>query len=123
VDDRCAATRAAVRAQRGRGDSLAGGSARRSIASFGPGSIRVTLTAEPAPTVWALEETLPPGTTPSEVSDGGMFDPVSRTIRWGPFFDASVRSVSYRATTPAGSSIATELRGRLSFDGAEAAVR
>jgi len=76
----------------------------------------VEIESTPGPQVraHALEEVLPQGVTPSEISDAGVWDKASRTLRWGPFFDATARTLSYFVDGEAGE---YTLAGAASFDG------
>ncbi len=84
---------------------------------------QVTITARPAAStlVWAAEDSLPPGWVPLEASDGAGWDPQSRTLRWGPFFDAGRRLLTYTMTPVGGAS--GSLVGRGSVDGHHILVR
>lgn len=62
----------------------------------------------------AIEEALPAGLTPSEITGGGTFGAATWTIRWGPFRDRQARVMSYRL---AGVEGAHGLSGAGSFNG------
>jgi hypothetical protein len=53
----------------------------------------------------------------SSISDGGQWDSVNLKIKWGPFFDATPRNLTYKATPPAGESGIKYFNGTASFDG------
>jgi hypothetical protein len=59
-----------------------------------------------------LEETLPEGLGPGDISAGGVWSPKRRTIRWGPFFGGTRPEISFTAAAHPG-----RLSGRVSFDG------
>jgi hypothetical protein len=81
---------------------------------------KVTLRVLPSPgtRAYAVEEQVPG--TPSDVGDGGTFDPVTGTLRWGPFLDGAPRRLTYRL--PAASGV-LEPRGVVSFDGLKERVQ
>ncbi|MEI6607407.1 MAG: chitobiase/beta-hexosaminidase C-terminal domain-containing protein [Verrucomicrobiota bacterium] len=62
----------------------------------------------------SIEELLPVGVTPSAISDDGLWNPVTRTIKWGPYLDSQVRTVHYR---PNGTHLTYEPSCRISIDG------
>ena len=73
-------------------------------AEYHPGvPLVVTLQVQPDPTthVQAIEESAPAGWTIDTLSHGGVIDPITGHLKWGPFVDATVRTLSYRAIPPA----------------------
>ena len=83
----------------------------------------VTLTATPAPYVqtFALEEALPDGWVPSDVSAGGVWDATNRKLKWGPFAGSDVvgATFSYGLTPAAGAAQPLPLAATARFDEAE----
>lgn len=81
-------------------------------------AILVALTISPAPEtqIHSIIETLPAGWTASTVSGDGVFDGASRSIRWGPFFDNTPRSLTYQAQAPTGSLLPAAFDGQGVFD-------
>jgi outer membrane protein assembly factor BamB len=70
---------------------------------YSPGatiSVSIETTPLPGPVFWDVDETPPPGWTVSQISDNGYFDSGSGTIRFGPFFDAASRTLTYQVTSP-----------------------
>ena len=67
--------------------------------------------------VYALEETVPPGFTVSNITAGGFFDTAHRKIKWGPFFDNLPRTFTYRLAAPPEAGGVYPLTGEGSFDG------
>lgn len=65
---------------------------------------------------WAVEEDLPDGWTVSAVSGNGSLSSTGNRLKWGPFLDAGVRTLSYRLLPSSASAEAT-ISGRASFDG------
>lgn len=89
------------------------GLAMRSTTPQANGSVRHTLRIQPAPGIQALalEEILPKGVVPQEISAGGVWSAASQTLRWGPFFTEEVPVITYSLTS------AALPKGRVSFDG------
>jgi len=67
---------------------------------------------------YAVEEKVPLGWGVSNISNDGTFDAATGIIRWGVFFDATARTLSYTLTPPPGVTAVARLGGRVSFDGA-----
>ena len=87
-------------------------------------ALTVTVDVGPAPEVQvqALEEQPPAGWTLGAISDGGAWDSVNAKLKWGPFFDATARAITYVLTPPAEATGAVTFAGMVSFDGAEVPV-
>lgn len=49
---------------------------------------------------YAVEEALPEGWTFLAATEGGVFDPVHRRVKWGPFSDSLRRTLTYQARPP-----------------------
>ncbi|HTI72850.1 MAG TPA: Ig-like domain-containing protein [Candidatus Limnocylindria bacterium] len=65
-------------------------------------SLPVALAAAPAGDVgvWAVEEVVPEGWNVTSISEGGGFDALKKKVKWGPYFDASPRNLTYIVTPP-----------------------
>ena len=87
-------------------------------------ALTVTVDVGPAPEVQvqALEEQPPEGWTLGAISDGGAWDSVNARLKWGPFFDATARAITYELTPPAETTGEVTFAGVVSFDGAEVPV-
>lgn len=101
--------------------SPAGGSrATRSLPSnYQPGvPVTVAIEVRPASTVgaWSLQEGLPAGWTLSGPVEGGVQDPQTGQLKWGPFTDTAVRTLSYTALPPAGQVSEGVFSGTAAFD-------
>ena len=94
----------------------AGTTVGRTITGSGTASPLVQIAVQPGAAVecYAVTEVLPGVLTPQQITDNGVFNEATRTIRWGPFLDAQARTVAYRLSGPDGS---YELSGDGSFDG------
>lgn len=66
---------------------------------------------------WTLDEVLPLSWSASEISNNGVFDAQTNTIRWGLFFGAFNRSIHYNAIPPDGYEGLAGFRGNANFDG------
>jgi hypothetical protein len=77
-------------------------------------TVVISVAPLPATTTCAVEEVIPAGWSVGAVSDGGVFDSGARRIKWGPFFDSSPRTLTYRITPRNGNA---RFSGLGSFDG------
>lgn len=71
---------------------------------YQPGQkMTVTLMVVPSPgaAAYALEEQPPAGWEVSEISGDGIYDASSQKVKFGPFFDAQLRTFTYQVTPPA----------------------
>lgn len=107
---------------------------------YGPGEASVRLNVRPAPlefvrrvialemiqlmtapptdaTVYAVEDQPPPGWQLMSISHGGRFDPHTGKVKFGPFFDAEPRGLSYLAFPPPGAQGVFVFTGTASADG------
>ncbi len=66
------------------------------------GALTVRLVAQPPATTaaYAVEEELPEGLVVLQISHGGVFDPGTRKIKFGPFLDADARTLTYSFVYP-----------------------
>jgi len=62
--------------------------------------VKVKLTPPRGTMAQALEDGVPLGWTVARVSEGGVFDLVTRQVKFGPFFDATVRTLTYDVVAP-----------------------
>jgi hypothetical protein len=67
--------------------------------------------------VYAVEDTVPDGWAVTNVSAGGRFDSANHKVKWGPFFDRTMPSLSYTITPPGESRGPAAFSGEGSFDG------
>lgn len=100
---------------------VGGQNAERSVAgAANPGSsVEVVLTVTPGEWVgaYAVEEILPARWAFAEADGDAGFDAAHRRLRWGPFYDAQPRRLTYRLTAPPGTASLGVLHGEVSFDG------
>jgi hypothetical protein len=71
---------------------------------------------------YAVEDQPPQGWAVSAVSHGGGLDAVSGRVKWGPFFDAAPRTLTYQATPPILAGGNANFAGLASFDGLSATI-
>lgn len=82
-------------------------------------ALTVTLNTGLAPTVlvYAAEDQPPANWAPGPISDGGAWDATTSKLKWGPFFDATARALTYEVTPPADAVDPVAFAGGVSFDG------
>ena len=100
--------------------ALAVSTAERTIPDFQPGiAAQIRVAANPPGTAasYAIEEKPPRGWTVANISHDGVFDSDTGVIRWGVFFDATPRTLTYMLTPPAGVSCLGDFSGEFSYDG------
>jgi hypothetical protein len=81
--------------------------------------ITVAIKVTPATNVlaWAVEEQPPSGWEVANVSDGGVFQPVISTVKWGVFYGASPRTLTYEIIPAGNATSMVTFAGKVSFDG------
>jgi hypothetical protein len=84
--------------------------------------VSIATTPDAATQVYAVEDAPPAGWSVSSISAGGSFDQVNAKVKWGPFFDATARTLTYAATPPPGESGSLTFVGTISADGVNVAV-
>jgi hypothetical protein len=97
-----------------------GGAERSVISDLRSGAAaQVQITATPATgsSGYAVEEKPPRGWVVSNISNDGVFDAVTGTIRWGVFADTTTRVLSYTVTPPPTVTSVGVFAGQMSFDG------
>jgi len=82
-------------------------------------AVSLAATASGDPGSWTVAEKLSPGLEPSQINEGGSFNPATGVIHWGAFSGDGTRTLSYRVT---GRSGGHSPRGAGAFDGYTAAV-
>lgn len=87
--------------------------------AFVPGEVvAVRLAAKPTPRVktYSVHDRVPTGWTVIEVSDGGVFDPGSGQVSWGPFSANQARDPQFQARSTADNSDLVQFDGDGRFD-------
>ena len=85
-----------------------------------PASISVT--PDSATFVYAVEDMPPVGWVVSSINENGQWDNTNKRVKWGPFFDANPRTLSYQATPPSGETGVKIFSGTASFDGTNVTI-
>ena len=87
-------------------------------------ALMVKLDIGPTPTVleYALEDQPPEGWTLGTMSDSGAWDAASLRVTWGPFFDATARTLTYVLTPPSDAVGPVTFAGLVNFDGASVPI-
>ncbi len=90
----------------------------------GGSTYEVMLYAHPQPGVraFAVEDHPPTGWIVSAISDGGMFDPATGKVKFGPFFDGIWRTLSYEVSPVPGATNAQCFTGSGSADGVDSPI-
>ena len=65
-----------------------------------PMTVRIDVVPDPITTAWSLGEEPPAGWTVSGIDQGGTWDGTAKKIKWGPFADATTRTLTYQVTPP-----------------------
>ncbi len=98
---------------------------REVVPVFVPGegiSVNINVRPPSRTMAYAVEEHLPVGWQIEAVSHQGEADVALGIVRWGPFFDATPRQLSYRLTSSLDAAGMIEFGGRGSFDGISADI-
>ena len=85
------------------------------VRSIGGASVSITVTPAVGTSAYAVEESVPAGLTVSGINENGVWDNVNRKVKWGPWFDANTRTLTYTVSGPNGD---YTVSGMASFDGA-----
>jgi outer membrane protein assembly factor BamB len=88
--------------------------------AFQPGQlIPVTIQVSPAGGTfgYALEDSPPAGWTVSQISSNGVWDPVSKKVKWGPFNDGRDRRLTYQVKVSAAPTNVVTFDGMACFNG------
>jgi hypothetical protein len=80
--------------------------------------VSIEVTARHTTLAYAVEETVPTGWRIESISHGGTFDALHGQIKWGPFCDATPRTLRYQLVPLAAASGPARFAGSASLDGA-----
>ena len=89
-------------------------------AAYTPGTgflVQITVTPTATTLDYAVQDMLPAGWAATNIDTNGSLDAVNNMVKWGPFFDATPRVLSYTAVPPANAGGAVSFSGTASFDG------
>ena len=84
--------------------------------------VSITITPDSATFVYAVEDMPPVGWVVSSINENGQWDNTNKKVKWGPFFDANPRTLTYQATPPSGETGVKTFSGTASFDGTNVAI-
>jgi hypothetical protein len=105
---------------------LGTGSATRTLPSTYEPSVVVSVSISVNPGQgtqgYAVEETPPNGWGVSNINESGQWDDVNKKVKWGPFFDANNRTLTYKAAPPVGETGPKTFSGTASFDGTNVTI-
>ncbi len=87
-------------------------------------AFEVSIQATPAAATqsYAVEETPPAGWTVAGIDNNGQFDAANGKVKWGPFFDATARTLKYSVTPPAGTTGQKAFTGTVSVNGTSSTI-
>jgi hypothetical protein len=85
--------------------------------------VTILLTPNRGTLAQAVEQRVPAGARVTRISDGGVYDAATRSVKWGPLLDDTPRTLTYRLTVPRGTTPSPRLVGRASFDGVVVRIR
>jgi hypothetical protein len=88
-----------------------------SRSSATPAQVQITVTPPGGASGYAIEEKPPYGWTVTNISNEGVFDAATGTIRWGVFADTTTRTLTYSVIPPATVASVGVFGGQLSYDG------
>lgn len=93
--------------------------------NYSPGvKFKVTLHAQlvVGTFAYAIQDTPPSGWVVSSISDSGQFDAANKDVKFGPFFDANARTLSYEVTPSLSDTGRKEFAGVASVNGENSVV-
>ncbi len=92
---------------------------RKSVTNNATISPSVVLTVTPSEGVacYGVEATIPTGLEVTEVNIGGVWNVTNRTLRWGPYLDASPRLFTYSVREVFRLGVTNEIVSRISLNG------
>ncbi|MGC8991759.1 MAG: hypothetical protein ACP5MD_16715, partial [Verrucomicrobiia bacterium] len=92
----------------------------RSLPAWYAGGAKFVVTIQTAEIVghgfYVIWDTPPQGWAVGQISDGGFYDPASKTVKFGPFYDGIARTLTYEVTPPAGDTGTKEFFGMFNID-------
>jgi hypothetical protein len=85
-----------------------------------PFTVAITVTPATNVLVYAVEDQLPDGWGVLQITGNGSCDQKRNKVKWGPFFDATPRTLTYQVMPPAQALPAAKFSGGAAFDDAVA---
>ena len=81
-----------------------------------PSTVVITVTPGGTTQSYRVEDVPPNGWSATDINENGQWDSVNKKVKWGPFFDASNRTLSYKATPPGWETGTNTFSGTATFD-------
>ena len=85
-------------------------------------TVSITVTPQTNVTAYAVEDQPPDAWLVSQMTGDGLWDDLTRKVKWGPFFDRVARTLAYQATPASNTLGVAVFAGVASFDGANLPV-
>ncbi|RYD84488.1 MAG: M6 family metalloprotease domain-containing protein, partial [Verrucomicrobiaceae bacterium] len=87
-------------------------------------ALQVIINTAPASgvTAYSATDTPPSGWVAANITHGGTWDNVNKTVKWGPFPDSFSRALSYQVTPPTGTNGTKTFAGTAAFNGANVTI-
>lgn len=82
-----------------------------------PLGLEIVLDPQATGSSYSAEDTPPTGWTVGAINHGGTWDAASGKVKWGPFTDCQMRTLTYQATPPSGETGTKTFTGTAYFDG------
>ena len=82
-----------------------------------PLTVSIAVTAGSVVSAYGVEDHPPAGWTVANINNGGAYDAVNGKVKWGLFFDATPRTLTYQATPPTNATGPVTFEGQVSYDG------
>lgn len=82
-----------------------------------PITVKINVTPVDSTQNYAIQDAPPAGWTVSAVDNNGTFDDQTGLVKWGPFYDAQTRTLTYVATPPLNTTTKCTFQGSLAMDG------
>lgn len=100
------------------------GTADSSLERRSGGAVTVHLDVAPESGAFAyvVEEIVPAGWSVRDMDNGAVYEPGSRIVRWGPYFDDTPRALSYTLAPTGGRTPLAVVEGVAAFDGSAVKV-
>jgi len=82
-----------------------------------PFTVSTVVTPGSVLSAYGMEDQPPPGWTVANINNGGAYDANNGKVKWGLFFDATPRTLTYQVTPPSNAIGIATFGGQASYDG------
>jgi hypothetical protein len=99
--------------------------ASRSAPGYAPCSfstIKIDVIPDAQTATYAVEDTPPEEWQVSDINEGGKWDSVNKKVKWGPFFDNTSRTLTYKVKAPCDANGCYPISGSASFNGVNQSI-